>query len=182
VGAPETLAAGQAVTFLTDQIVSVHSQGNDHPFHAAVYMTGTLFTSSGGGAGGDPDFVTMVPSDQFLDHYVFFTDFTFAETSLAVVRRKTAGGFAPVTLDCAGELGDWQPIGADGNYEFTWVRLTHGHLPQTFGGGTCGYGRHEANSEGPFTLSVWGTDDAASYGYPGGTGLRPITTVRIPLN
>ncbi|WP_146645311.1 IgGFc-binding protein [Labilithrix luteola] len=181
-GAPETLQAGQSVTFLTDQIVSVRSQGSDHPFHAAVYMTGSTFVSTAVATFGDPDFVTMVPSDQYLDHYVFFADFTYRETSITVVRRKTASGFAPVNLDCAGELSDWQPLGNDGKYEFAWVRLVSGHLPQTFPGGSCNDGRHEIRSDGPFSITVWGIDKDASYGYPGGAGLRPITIVKAPVN
>jgi hypothetical protein len=47
--------------------------------------------------------------------------------------------------------------------------------------GTCGYGRHEAKSDGPFSLTVWGTDKNASYGYAGGTGLRPLTKIEIPV-
>lgn len=181
-GAPETLQAGEAVTFLTDQIASVRSQDADHPFHAALYMTGMNFASSTVATFGDPDFVTIVPSEQYLDHYVFFADFTFRETSIAVVRRKTASGFAPVTLDCAGELSDWQPLGKEGKYEFAWVRLVWGHVPQVFPGGSCNDGRHEIKSDGPFTVSVWGIDTYASYGYPGGAGLRPITLVKPPVN
>ncbi len=180
VGAPETLAAGQTAVFLTDKIVSVRSQDKDHPFHAAAYMTGETFNGSSGG--GDPEFVNIVPSDQFLDKYVFFTDFTFADTSIALVRRKTRDGFAPVKLDCAGEVTGWQPIGDGTTYEYAWLRLTRGHFPQTFAGGECGYGRHVAESDGPFSLTVWGTDAAASYGYPAGTGLRPITDVHVTVN
>ena len=44
---------------------------------------------AGGQTLGDPDFVNIVPSDQFLDRYVFFTDYTFPETTLTFVRRKT---------------------------------------------------------------------------------------------
>ncbi len=41
---------------------------------------------------GDPDFVNVVPSEQFLDRYVFFTDYTFPDTSLVVVRRTHGDG------------------------------------------------------------------------------------------
>ncbi|MBX3251959.1 MAG: IgGFc-binding protein [Myxococcales bacterium] len=183
-GAPETLSAGEVATFQTDAIVTVKSQDAKHPFHAAVYMTGA---ENGGGSPfggrtlGDPEFVNVVPSEQFLDRYVFFTDFTFPETSLTLVRRKTAAGFAPVRLECAGEVGGWKPLDASGEFEFTWVRLTSGGIPQRFDGGPCGYGRHEASSDGPFAVYVWGIGKDASYGYAGGMGARPINDAPPPV-
>ena len=177
-GAPETLAAGEVFTFRTDAIVTVKSQDAKHPFHVSVYMSSASDSGGSGARGetiGDPEFVNVVPSDQFLDRYVFFTDYTYPETSLTIVRRKTASGFKPVSLGCAGgELTGWQPLGESDEYEFTWVRLTTGYIPQKVEGKTCGYGRHEATSDGPFGLYVWGLGPYASYGYAGGMGSRPI--------
>lgn len=180
-GAPERLGAGQSMTFLGTNIVTVRSQDSKHPFHAALHMTGAEF--GGGDVGrtsGDPEFVNAVPTGQFLDRYVFFADYTFPETTLTLVRKKTNGKFAPVTLACAGEVTGWKPIGKAGLYEYAWVRLTKGFLPQTFAGGTCGYGRHEAESEGPFSITVWGTGRDASYGYVGGLGSRPVNDAPPP--
>ncbi len=118
-GAPETLAAGQIATFITDQAVVVRSQDAGHPFHASVYMTGSS-SLMGASRQGDPDFVVIAPSEQFLDRYVFFTDYTFPETSLTLVRRKTAKGFLPVELECAGEVTGWKPLGTGGLYELAW--------------------------------------------------------------
>ena len=182
-GAPTTLAAGEVVTFQTDQLVTVRSQDSKHPFQASVYMSGSMNgggSPTGGRTLGDPDFVTMVPTDQFLDRYVFFADYTFPETSLTLVRHKTPTGFKPVTLECAGEITGWEPLGTTGELEFTWVRLTSGSRPQTFTGGSCGYGRHEASSEGPFSVTVWGIGRDASYGYAGGMGSRPINDAPPP--
>ncbi|MDF2694625.1 MAG: hypothetical protein K0S65_3008 [Labilithrix sp.] len=179
-GAPETLNAGESVGFITDNLLVVRSQDASHPFYASVYMTGAQF---GGGAAngrmvsGDPDFVNIPPSDQFLDRYVFFTDYTYPETRLTVVRRKTKNGFAPVVLECAGELDNFQPLGTSGEYEYAWVSLTKGYVGQQIGQGQCAYGRQEAHSDGPFSVTVWGIGEAASYGYAGGTGLRPINDV-----
>jgi len=124
--------------------------------------------------------VNVPPTAQYLDRYVFFTDFTFPETALTVVRRKTAKGFMPVELECGGEIDGWQPLGSSGQYEFAWVKLTSGFLPQTFAKGKCGYGRQVARSDGPFAITVWGTGQDASYGYVGGTGLRPINEAPPP--
>jgi hypothetical protein len=182
-GAPESLAAGQAVNFMTDALVTVKSQDKKHPFHVTVQMTGSEF--GGGGSGvtlGDPDFVNVVPSEQFLDRYVFFADYTFPETSLTIVRRKTASGaFAPVELECGGEVTGFAPLGASGEYEYAWVQLTSAFLPQKFAKGECGYGRHEAHSDGAFSVTVWGTGRDASYGYAGGMGSRPINDAPLPV-
>ncbi|AKU95069.1 hypothetical protein AKJ09_01733 [Labilithrix luteola] len=179
-GAPETLAAGQVVSFSTKHLVTVKSQDKDHPFYAAVYMT----SSTGPNVGktlGDPDFVNIVPSDQFLDRYVFSTDHTYPETSLTLVRKKTNGAFAPVELDCAGKVTGWQALDTKGDYQYAFVKMTHGYLAQAFGTSTCGYGRHEVKSTGPFSVTVWGMGTDASYGYPGGMGLRPVNTVTVPV-
>jgi len=118
--------------------------------------------------------VNVPPVDQYLDRYVFFTDFTYDDTSLTVVRRKTATGFAPVELDCAGEITGFMPLGSSGEYEFAWVQLTSAFQGEPYPKGTCSYGRQEARSSGPFAVTVWGVAPDASYGYVGGTGLRPI--------
>lgn len=182
-GAPATLRAGEVVTFQTDALVTVRSQDAKHPFHVSVYMSGANNgggSPSGGKTLGDPDFVNVVPSEQFLDRYVFFADYTYPETSLTIVRKKTSRGWKPVHLACGGEIGGWQPLGNSGEFEFAWVRLTAGALPQKFPGGTCGYGRHEATSEGPFSVTVWGIGKDASYGYAGGMGSRPINEAPPP--
>jgi hypothetical protein len=186
-GAPDRLDAGQVVSFMTDALVTVKSQDTKHPFHASVYMTGS---TSGGGSGsgstlGDPDFVNVVPTDQYLDRYVFFTDFTYPETSLVVVRKKVNGNFLPVKLECAGGNGDiagWKPLdGPDGDYEYAWVQLTSGFVLQKLTTGECGYGRHSAQSEGTFGITVWGWGKDASYGYAGGMGARPINDAPLPV-
>ncbi len=182
-GAPEKLGPGEVVDFTSKELVVVKSQDADHPFHANVYMTGDTFYGRPGAptTTGDPDFVNLVPSDQFLDHYVFFTDHTYADTTLTIVRRKDAQGvFLPVHLDCAGEIADFRPLGSSGEYEYAWVLMTKRFRPQKFGSSECGYGRHEARSDGPFSVMVWGTDSSASYGYAGGAGSRPLNQVKLP--
>jgi hypothetical protein len=184
VGAPSKLDAGQSATFMTDELLVLHSQDSKHPFYAAVYMTGQNYGQGSAGAGfrtGDPDFVTLAAADQFLDRYVFFTDFTYPDTRLTVVRRKTANGFLPVELECAGPIDGFQPIGTSGEFEYAWVSLTTGGVPEKFAKGACGYGRQEAHSEGPFSVTVWGLGSYASYGYLAGTGLRPINDVAPPV-
>ena len=182
-GAPETLEAGQIAHFMSDRLFVVKSQDASHPFHAAVHMTGELFNSPDGVTltPGDPDFVNLVPSEQFLDRYVFFTDHTYPETTLTFVRRRTTRGFLPVELSCAGELTDFRPLGSSGEYEYAWIQTTRDSLPQKLGKGECGYGRLEAHSDGPFSVTVWGVGRAASYGYAGRMGGRPINDAKVPV-
>ncbi len=188
-GAPETLAAGESITFLTQDFVVVKSQDAEHPFYAGLYMTGAAFNGivkTGSGTTqtdtlGDPDYVNVVPTDQFLDRYVFFADYTYPETGLTIVRRKTQDGFRPVELDCAGEVAGFRPLGASGEYEFAWLTLTSAGIGKTFAKGTCNYGRHEAHSDGPFSITVWGTGQYASYGFAGGMGSRPLNPARVPV-
>jgi hypothetical protein len=181
---PRTLNQGQVVEFRTDGApFRVKSQDKEHPFIFVTYMTGsTSVETPGGYAGyGDADFHRIVPTTQYLDHYVFFTDPTYPETNLVVTRKK---GGADVRLDCAGVLGGWQEVGASG-WEFTRIDLVrHDFQPQN----GCDNGRHVMTSTTPFGLAVWGwgttetktfTRDV-SYSYPAGEDLAAINTVVVP--
>src|SRR5262245_40930267 len=128
VGGPVSIQQGQVVEFQTATPFSVKSQDPDHPFLLVTYMDGSF-------AGyGDADFVRIVPPKQYLSRYVFFTDPTYPETNLVVVRRRGDNGFADVTLDCAGALGGWTAVGSGGDYEMTRIDLVrHQFEPQ----GSC---------------------------------------------
>jgi IgGFc binding protein len=179
-GAPTILGRGQLVEFNSPGPFVVRSQDEDHPFYLAAYMTG----GENFNGEGDPEFVNVVPADQFLDSYVFFTDPTYSETNLVVVRSRNAdGNFADVQLDCAGAVGGWQPVG---NYEYARVDLVTGNF-QNVGG--CSNGRRAMWSEAPFGVTVWGWGSAASFGffteyvsyaYPAGESVKPINTVVVP--
>jgi IgGFc binding protein len=178
-GAPTQLNLGDVYEFNSTGPFVVASQDKDHPFYAAAYMTGAdMFNGE-----GDPEWVNVIPTAQYLDSYVFFTDPTYSETSLVVVRRPASDGtFADVTLDCAGPLSGWEAIGP---YEFTRVDLVTGDF-QNVGG--CSNGRHEISSDLPFGVTVWGWGGAASsfftqyvsYAYPAGASVQSINQVVIP--
>jgi hypothetical protein len=180
VGGPTTLGKGQVVQFETGTPFTVTAQDANHPFMLFAYMTGSGEVGSGVGL-GDPDFVLTVPPDQYLAQYVFFTDPTYPETDLVVVRKRDTGGvFHDVTLDCAGALTGWTAVGSE--FEFTRVDLTTGNFQNV---GNCSTGRREIHSDVPFGLSVWGWGSGitspntrnVSYGYPGGMNVQPINTV-----
>jgi hypothetical protein len=192
VGGPAALNQGDVAEIQTGTPFFVKSQDADHPFLVLSYMTG----ANDFDGYGDADFSRSVPVGQYLDRYVFFTDPTYPETNLVVVRKRGEDGFADVTLDCAGPLEGWAPLGQDGLYEFTRFDLVrHDFQPQ----GNCNTGRRVASSDEPFGLWVWGwgtpeTQPArlchefepnyscyVSYAYPAGEGLTGLNGVELPI-
>ena len=201
-GAPTTLSLGQVAQFNSNGPFVVSSQDATHPFYVSAHMTGgevydpgyTNGTANGspGDGRGDAEFVNVIPPGEFQSSYVFFTDPTYPETDLVIIRTQGPSGFDDVTLDCAGALTGWQPIGTSGKYEYTRFDLSTGNFQGT---GNCNNGRHEITSKIPFGVTVWGWGSAAtgqqgqgfytqyvSYAYPAGAAVQPINTVVIPPN
>jgi len=184
VGGPSTLQLGQAEELLTDKPFVVSSQDEDHPFILLGYMVGGHYPSVSGQ--GDPETVISVPPKQYLKRYVFFTDPTHPETNLVLVRSQAKGMFHDVTLDCAGVISGWQPIG-DYQYARVDVSTLDPNKPDEWKAGNCSNGAHEIHSDAPFGLWIWGwgTFDSvpstgnSSYGYPGGMNVQPINDVVI---
>jgi hypothetical protein len=179
-GAPVTLAQGELAEFFAPGPFVVESQDEDHPFYLAQYMTSCDYVEEPPLRilEGDPEWVHVVPTEQYLERYVFFTEPSYPETNLVVVRKRSSETqeFADVTLDCAGVLGGWQPLG---DFEYTRVDLVTGNFEPV---GGCDNGRHEMTSAAPFGVTVWGwvRGSAVSYGYPAGAGVAPINDVEIP--
>ncbi|APR78797.1 Hypothetical protein A7982_04144 [Minicystis rosea] len=190
-GAPLTLARGEVTQFSVPGPFVVRSQDGDHPFYMSAHMTGAAaFDPESKDGRGDAEFVNVIPPAEFLQSYVFFTDPTYPETNLVLVRVKGPKGFSDVELDCAGKLDGWAPVGTSGQFEYTRFDLVrHNFAPQ----GNCNNGRHEIKSAGLFGLTVWGWGSAetgnigvgfytqyVSYAYPAGAGVKPINTVVVP--
>jgi IgGFc binding protein len=180
-GAPTTLSPGQVAEFDSPGPFIVASQDAQHPFYMAAFMTG----GQNFNGEGDPEFVNVVPTAQYLDSYTFFTDPTYPETNLVLVRTAGANGFEDVTLDCSGTVTGWTPIGP---YEYARVDLVTGNF-QSVGG--CANGTHLISSKAPFGVTVWGWGSAAtvpynsqwvSYAYPAGAGVKPVNTTIVPPN
>ncbi len=183
VHAAATIGLGEILELTTAEPFVVKSQDADHPFLVTTYMTGSTTVQDGY---GDADFVRIVPSGQYLRRYVFFTDPSYPETNLVVVRRKDAKGqFQAVNLDCSGDLAGWQALGASGNYEYTRTDLIRHDFQGQNG---CSNGRREMKSDAPFGLWVWGWGtpetkiftENVSYGYPAGENVLPINEVFVP--
>jgi hypothetical protein len=173
-GLPATLNLGQLAEFESTKEFVVKSQDAQHPFHVAIMMPGC--TGSPGGL-GDEDYGQMVPPAQFLDSYVFYSDVTYKTTNFTVVRNKTPQGFFDVNIDCVGNVTGWTPVDSADTYEYAWVDIVKGGVAQH---NNCQNGPHTATSKGPFGITVWGEDSAASYGYPAGGNLATINTVVVP--
>ncbi len=198
VGAPTTLASGQMAEFKASSPFVVTSQDDKHPFYLGGYMTGAGEVDQTFGDGrGDPEFVNVIPPQEYLASYIFFTDPTYPETNLVLVRTKAKDGtFKDVNLDClGGPVEGWKPIGTSGNYEFARVDLVTGNFSKVAG---CDNGRREIHSAAAFGLTVWGwgssvtgggvdPDDLSSgfysqyvsYAYPAGASVHPINAVVV---
>jgi hypothetical protein len=173
-GAVATLNRGQVAIFYTDQPFTVRSQDAEHPFYMASHMTGGASTSAGI---GDPEYVNLVPPQQYLAKYLFATDPTYGNTALVFVRKRAKdGSFKDVTLDCIGPISGWAPVGSSGQYEAARVMMVEGFIGQN----GCTNGKHTATSDAAFGLTVWGYDAYASYGYPAGMAVGAINTVIVP--
>ncbi len=183
VHADQTLAGGEVLNLTASEPFVVKSQDESHPFLIMAYMTGAKKASDY----GDPDFVRMVPPRQYLTHYVFFTDPSYPETNLVLVRNKGDKGFSEVELECAGVVSGWQPVGASGMYEYTRVDLVRHNFEGQNG---CNNGRQDIQSEVPFGLWVWGwgspetqsTTVNVSYGYPAGENVVQLNNIILPVN
>ena len=102
---------------------------------------------------GDPAFVLNVPIERFRKDYIVLTPQGYSKNYLLVVRK--AG--AMVTRD-AQPIADslFTSIGS-GEYEFAHIQVSPGVF--------------SLESLEPFSVSVYGYDNAVSYGYPGGLNL-----------
>ncbi|HMR09526.1 MAG TPA: IgGFc-binding protein, partial [Polyangiaceae bacterium] len=182
-GAPSIVNQGEVHTLRAHDPFVVRSQDVHHPFYMASYMTGGQQFQGA----GDPEFVNVIPTQQYRSEYTFFTDPTYPETNLVFVRaRGSDGKFKAVDLDCFGALTGWQPVDAAGRYEYTRFDLVRFNFePQ----GGCDNGRHQVSSAAPFALTVWGWGNAlsypdvltqyGSYAYPAGSSVLPINKVQV---
>lgn len=92
-----------------------------------------------------------------------------------ITRKKTATGFKDVKVDCLGDVMYWQPVGSSGDCEYATAYLLDNGKPQH----GCTNGPHQAESDGPFGLVVWGLAKYASYAYPAGGNVARLNDVEV---
>jgi hypothetical protein len=205
-GAPATLSAGELVELDATGPFVVSSQDAQHPFYLSQHMTGGAPFPPGpdGGTGdggmGDPEFVNVITPSQYLSGYTFFTDPTYPETNLVIVRvaDPSTGAFPVVTLDCAGTVTGFTPVGSTGKYQFARIDLSTGNFEGQNG---CDNGVHTISSQfavptrtsPAIGVTIWGwgnpitepnNDDTSpsftrwvSYGYPAGANITTLNNV-----
>jgi hypothetical protein len=134
---------------------------------------------------GDPEWVNVVPVEQFLSRYAFYTDPTFPETRLVVVRARRGRSFYDVSLDCLGTISNWMQATINDDVEYAYVVLSRNAFESPSG---CTNGTHTMSSEGPFGVTVWAWGNKevpdydtsyTSYAYPAGAGLRTLNNVAL---
>jgi hypothetical protein len=190
-GGPTTVSAGQVIDIPRSGAFSVSSQGSGFPFALAQIMGGCQLISGSRAGGspplfdptreaclGDEEWVPLLSPAQYRTSYRFFTDPSFATTTLTVIREADDEGvFHEVAIGCLGAIDGWQSIDAGGAYQFAELDLVRANV----GIGACRNGAHEATSPGRFGVMVWGTDYASSYGYAAGGDQTPINSVVFSL-
>src|SRR5690606_28720968 len=74
-----TLDQGQVIEFWAPGPFVVESQDEEHPFYLAQYMTACGYINPDPTlCKGDPEWVNVIPTRQYLSRYVFFTEPTYA--------------------------------------------------------------------------------------------------------
>jgi len=78
-----------------------------------------------------------------------------------IVRAPINNQFQDVTLDCAGVLQGWKPIGA---YQYVDIALSKDDFkPQIYSGGTCDTGIHRITTTGKITATLWSWGSRVTY-------------------
>jgi hypothetical protein len=174
--APTSVNAGEVIDFESSEAFVVSSQDQEHPFEISQSMSGCHVSDEGPSCLGDEEVIEILPPEQFLRRYLFFSDPSYGTTQLVVTRAKTSTGFKEVSLDCMGTLSGWMPVGTTEGYEYTTVNIAQNGA----GIGACNNGVQSASSEGPFGVTIWGLAAFASYAYQAGGNVSPINAVVVP--
>ena len=157
-GAPDYLDAGETLEFQTDEPFTVIAEDPDHAFGVAQFLLSNQVLSKSGI--GDPAMLIVPSALQFESRLAFVVPAGYVETHITVV----AQGDGTVMLD-------GEDI-ADGAFETLGVldgeRFRYAQVP-------VAEGQHIIESRGRVGVSVFGYDEAVSFAYPGGAGLRVVS-------
>jgi len=157
-GAPVEIDAGQVVTFTTEDPFTVWSSDSDKTFAIAQFLMS--FEAIDSQQLGDPSLLIVPAAEQFQQLYIFVIPAGYRENHVTIIRAGTSD----VSLDGAIlETEAWNDLGIlrGVSYQYTQQPVEEGpHLIE-------GFGR--------IGLSVFGYDEAVSFAFPGGSGLRVIS-------
>ena len=155
-GAPETLQPGQTVVFMTDQAFTVEADP-DKPFALTQFLLS--FEALSSDQPGDPAMIVMPSLGQLQRRYLFAVPGGYTQNHVTIVTRGTP----VVSLD--GE--------AIAEEDFVEIGVARGQMHYRVSA-SVGTGAHLVEADVPVGITVMGFDDAVSYGFPGGAGLRVI--------
>jgi hypothetical protein len=129
----------------------------DGPFLPVQYVSGH---HEAGNGMGSPAMIQAVPTDRFLDRYVFMTGVGYQQHFAQVIR--SSGGPDVLIDGTPVDVGSWESVGA---WEVANVLVTEG--------------THEVSSDAPFGLSQYGyeqhvdnNDNSSGYAYIVGLDLE----------
>jgi len=98
---------------------------------------------------GDPSLILAIPVERYRSTYPIMVPPLYAKNYVSVVRSPGT----PIQVDGAPVAdGEFTPVA--GSWEIAWILLSEGF--------------HTVTGDAPFSLSAYGYNTAASYGYPGG--------------
>ena len=155
-GAPDTLQPGETIVFTTDEAFTVEADP-DKPFALTQFLLS--FQALSADQPGDPAMIVMPSLGQLQRRYLFAVPAGYAENHVTIVTR----GDPVVSLD-----GEAIP-----EEDFAEIGVARGKMHHRVSV-PVGTGAHLVEAEVPVGITVIGLDDAVSYGFPGGAGLRVI--------
>ena len=166
VGAFDPLQKGQFVEFQAAGSFDITATG---PILVGHYLQGSNYPnysphSQCGGGGpfdpgtgiGDPAFTLVVPSDQYLEDYLFLTPDKYSDDYINI----TAPQGTMILLDGAPVTQALQPVAGPSGMGVLQLPIADGV--------------HTVTGDAPFGLTVYGYDCDVSYAYPGGLRLKSI--------
>lgn len=156
--APTHLDAGQTVEFESDAPFTVVAEDPEHAFGVAQFLLSTALVSEHGI--GDPAMLIVPSAQQHQTRLTFIVPAGYLETHVTVVARDEDA----VMLD--GEEvppGRFRPLGNLGGRTFRYAQVP------------VAGGQHVIESVGQLGVSVFGYDEAVSFAYPAGAGLRVVS-------
>ncbi len=155
-GAPTSIGPGQTALFVSSMPFTVEADP-DKPFAVTQFLQS--FEALSPEQPGDPAMLVIPSLGQLQRRFSFAVPAGYAQNFVTIVTRGTPD----VTLD-------GEPVAVDA---FVPVRVARAK-EHFFASVPVDTGAHLVESQVPVGITVMGFDDAVSYGYPGGAGLRVI--------
>ncbi len=157
-GAPTRIDAGETIEFQAAEAFTVIAEDRGHAFGVAQFLlSGGLLSDT---TLGDPAMMIVPSALQFESRLAFFVPEGYVETHITVVAQDRDS----VTLD--GE--DIAASRFDSMGGLDGQRFYYAQIP-------VDDGQHIIESSGRVGVSVFGYDEAVSFAYPGGAGLRVVS-------